>query len=304
MEKREKSGKSSDLFSNIVTVPNILTMTRIILSLGIMKHIFVSGLSPMTMFGITSPFVLPVFASLVVLTDTLDGLIARKFNCSSELGGALDAIADKVFNWGIALSVVVSKVMPLSSLLLLTPTLIRDVYVAIRSAKDKIEDGKKNIKEDKTKQEKEESLHNGLSKTLLYLRNGKGLPPTMVAKVKMWGMSISVISGLCFGFSLISNPIFLVSGIVTDALSIIDIPLFNKKMKEKKKLREESLVAESNIEKKEETKSQEKTFQKETKKVRSEEEIRMVDHYLEQLEKSSNNQENMRNDCGKVLIKK
>lgn len=230
MEQNESS-KRSYLFSNVITVPNILTSMRIVLSLWLMKRIMIFGLSPMTMFGITSPFVLPTFAAIVVFTDTLDGLIARKFHCSSELGGCLDAIADKVFNWGIALSVVLSGVMPLSSLLLLTPTLARDVYVGIRSTKNKVEDGRKTVEKDEQLRNKDASIQSDVHRFLFYLRKGKGIPPTMVAKVKMWGMSIAMISGLCFGFSLDTSPIFLISSVVTDLLSLIDIPLFHHRLK-------------------------------------------------------------------------
>jgi cardiolipin synthase len=71
--------------SRIVTVPNILTMLRMV-----MVPIFVS----MLFYGrfLTA---LAVFV-LAGVTDGLDGLLARRFNQKSQLGTILDPIADKL----------------------------------------------------------------------------------------------------------------------------------------------------------------------------------------------------------------
>ena len=71
--------------SRIVTVPNLLTVFRMVLI-----PVFVSLL-------IYKRFVLAlaVFA-LAGVTDGLDGLLARRFNQKSQLGTILDPIADKL----------------------------------------------------------------------------------------------------------------------------------------------------------------------------------------------------------------
>jgi cardiolipin synthase len=71
--------------SRIVTVPNILTMLRMV-----MVPVFVS----MLFYGrfLTA---LAVFV-LAGITDGLDGLLARRFNQKSQLGTILDPIADKL----------------------------------------------------------------------------------------------------------------------------------------------------------------------------------------------------------------
>lgn len=76
--------KNSDLLTNIWTVPNILTMIRIIL-VPIFAVLFLKG------------SYIPALVVLLLsgLTDFFDGKIARRFNQISELGKILDPIADK-----------------------------------------------------------------------------------------------------------------------------------------------------------------------------------------------------------------
>ncbi|MCI8467412.1 MAG: HDIG domain-containing protein [Bacilli bacterium] len=71
-------------------IPNLLTVSRIILTplivyLGLTNHIKI----------------LIVVAMLVALTDYFDGLFARKWQITSELGAKLDAISDKVLAIGL-----------------------------------------------------------------------------------------------------------------------------------------------------------------------------------------------------------
>src|SRR4029078_286802 len=70
--------------SRIVTVPNLLTVFRMVLI-----PVFVSLL-----FSQRVVLALAVFVSAGV-TDGLDGLLARRFNQKSQLGTILDPIADK-----------------------------------------------------------------------------------------------------------------------------------------------------------------------------------------------------------------
>ncbi len=71
--------------SRIVTLPNILTVIRMALI-----PVFVSAL-------FYQRFVLALAIFLVAgVTDSLDGLLARRFNQKSQLGTILDPIADKL----------------------------------------------------------------------------------------------------------------------------------------------------------------------------------------------------------------
>ena len=71
--------------ARIVTVPNILTVFRMVLI-----PVFVSLLFYQRFFLALSVFV------LAGLTDGLDGLLARRFDQRSQLGTILDPIADKL----------------------------------------------------------------------------------------------------------------------------------------------------------------------------------------------------------------
>ncbi|HLN99485.1 MAG TPA: CDP-alcohol phosphatidyltransferase family protein [Pyrinomonadaceae bacterium] len=71
--------------SRILTVPNMLTVFRMVLI-----PVFVTLL-----FYRRFPFALAVFV-IAGLTDGLDGLLARRFKQQSQLGTVLDPIADKL----------------------------------------------------------------------------------------------------------------------------------------------------------------------------------------------------------------
>lgn len=67
-------------------IPNILTLMRLTAPLFIIPTAIVGNLP--LLLGMTAVF---------SLTDLVDGLIARKFNLTSELGKNLDAVTDKIF---------------------------------------------------------------------------------------------------------------------------------------------------------------------------------------------------------------
>ena len=81
-------GKIMKLFEKgkVFTIPNILSLVRLLL-IPVIVYVYVVRQKPLT-------------AALLLLasgaTDTLDGIIARKFDMVSELGKALDPIADKL----------------------------------------------------------------------------------------------------------------------------------------------------------------------------------------------------------------
>ena len=142
----------------IVTIPNIITFFRIIGSILLIIYIAINGIKDLS------------FIILMVLilgfSDLLDGFIARAFNMQSDFGLIIDPIADKIFNWGIAGSLMMRGVMPTWVLLIA----IRDVGIGLFSYK---------------------IMKKGIAKKV---------PPTIPAKVKMLFQSLGLLATLAFGF--------------------------------------------------------------------------------------------------------
>ena len=84
-------GKTSYLFSNVWTIPNLLSFIRIIL-VPIFAVLF---LQDKLLWAV-------VVLAISGLSDLFDGKIARRFNQVSELGKMLDPIADKLTQGTIA----------------------------------------------------------------------------------------------------------------------------------------------------------------------------------------------------------
>lgn len=81
-----------DLFKGSLTVPNLLTVIRIML-IPVFALLFYKGY-----------FVWAVFTLFLSgLSDSLDGKIARRFNQVSDLGKVLDPVADKLTQITIAI---------------------------------------------------------------------------------------------------------------------------------------------------------------------------------------------------------
>ncbi len=74
-----------DLFKGSLTIPNFLSLTRILLT-PVIAYLFISDMK------IAAVIILAISA----LSDTFDGQIARKFNQVSALGKILDPVADKI----------------------------------------------------------------------------------------------------------------------------------------------------------------------------------------------------------------
>ncbi len=87
---------------DLLTIPNLLSLTRIILTPFIVYfwlHQFLKITGILLVFCLTSDF--------------FDGLIARKFNQISNLGKVLDPIADKIFIVSLIVTVGTSYLSPL-----------------------------------------------------------------------------------------------------------------------------------------------------------------------------------------------
>ncbi len=83
-------------------VPNLLTTLRILLAPAFVAAFYLSRIE----------LALALFL-LGSLTDALDGLIARRFHCVSNLGKALDPLADKLTLVGILLCLYMAQRVPL-----------------------------------------------------------------------------------------------------------------------------------------------------------------------------------------------
>ena len=78
---------------NWVNAPNIITLSRLVLSVVLFVLISVWK-------GDGSGIAAAVLFTIAVLTDALDGYLARKYNLITQLGRILDPFADKVIVLG------------------------------------------------------------------------------------------------------------------------------------------------------------------------------------------------------------
>ena len=102
-EEREKlltdDAAKSPARNEVFTIPNVLTFLRIIL-IPVFMYFFLNEKIEGHMWYALGVLVLSG------VSDVLDGLIARKFNMVSDLGIALDPIADKLTQFGVMLCLV------------------------------------------------------------------------------------------------------------------------------------------------------------------------------------------------------
>lgn len=122
LNKRENdhSERSMDAVSKeIWTIPNMITMSRIVASPGLtyaiacdMKGVALGGC---VFFG---------------FTDWLDGYVAKRFNMKSILGGFLDPLADKIFIGALTIGLAIKGLFPVS---LAVTILSRDVVLVAAS---------------------------------------------------------------------------------------------------------------------------------------------------------------------------
>lgn len=94
------SPNGSNLKKEIFTVPNILVYIRILL-IPVFVLIYLNADSDGAYYT--------AFAVMVVafLTDFFDGRIARRFNCVTDLGKTIDPIADKLYQFSVALCLMI-----------------------------------------------------------------------------------------------------------------------------------------------------------------------------------------------------
>ncbi|MBI3333958.1 CDP-alcohol phosphatidyltransferase family protein [Candidatus Pacearchaeota archaeon] len=88
--------KKNDVLAS--TLPNLLTISRIVLTFVIMYFLFTSD-----------SLVIPVILfAVAALTDFFDGQLARKYNWASEFGRKADMIADRFLWIGTALAFIIA----------------------------------------------------------------------------------------------------------------------------------------------------------------------------------------------------
>lgn len=206
MTKEEMEQQQSEYWHRFFTVPNIFTLLRIASSIGLVACLAVNGLAPLTIFGLTSNIWLPTWSIVTAATDFVDGLLARTLHQQSKWGQALDPVADKVLNWGIAITLIASGVMPLWVLAIGA----RDFAMGVYTAKKKLKNGQEQEKKEESKKvESKSSNHKQTFKEKYHtFVKGEAPNPTFPAKLKMALQSAGGIATLAFGFGSLS-PIFL-----------------------------------------------------------------------------------------------
>lgn len=156
-EKKRDCDNHEKNYYKKLTIPNILTIFRMISSVALCGYI--------AMHGITSPLLITLATIGIASTDAIDGFLARNCGMSSQLGSILDPIADKIFNWGLGITLMATGIMPLWPLLIAA----RDATVFTISSYQ-------------------------------FKKTGKEMFPTIPAKLKMALQSAGVVSTLAFGF--------------------------------------------------------------------------------------------------------
>ena len=106
-------------FKDIFLVPNLITLSRLIIVIFIFFQFVPNDFEVVNLI---------VFIAVVGLSDSLDGIIARRYNLVSKLGIILDPLTDRIVF--IILLVWLSPLIPLN---LIYAVLIREFLVLIGS---------------------------------------------------------------------------------------------------------------------------------------------------------------------------
>ena len=109
--------KIRKLFTNVWTIPNVLTMLRLIL-IPVFVGLFFSGLRKAA---------LAVFVA-ASLTDMLDGYLARKLNQITDFGKLFDPLADKLMVLTAMVCQAIAGVFPWSAI---TIVACKELYMVL-----------------------------------------------------------------------------------------------------------------------------------------------------------------------------
>lgn len=105
IEDSKKVSKYSEDRKQIFTIPNILTYIRI-LCVPLFIAIYIIGMTRESQLYNMISLGVFLFASL---TDIVDGKIARKFHMESDIGKAMDPLADKLLQVSVIVLLTVSQ---------------------------------------------------------------------------------------------------------------------------------------------------------------------------------------------------
>lgn len=93
---------NQDFKKEIFTLPNILVYIRILL-IPVFVLLYINAEDNPAYYNVALAVLVIAF-----LTDFFDGKIARKFNCVTDLGKTIDPIADKLYQFSVALCLMFS----------------------------------------------------------------------------------------------------------------------------------------------------------------------------------------------------
>tara|TARA_B000000475_G_scaffold263586_1_gene250230 strand:+ start:399 stop:980 length:582 start_codon:yes stop_codon:yes gene_type:complete len=111
--------------TNIINLANIISIMRVVLAVP-----FIFILEEHSLINSThTAFKVFIMLFLIVLSDVLDGYVARKMNQISNFGKLLDPIADKICLVIVMVFLIFSQGLPFLLFFLLLS--IRDVYIII-----------------------------------------------------------------------------------------------------------------------------------------------------------------------------
>ncbi|ARJ05174.1 phosphatidylglycerophosphate synthase [Cnuibacter physcomitrellae] len=116
--------RTEDPAARIVTVPNVITVARLLL----LTPLFV-----VLLLVVDSPFWALVVAVVLGGTDWVDGQVARRFHQVSDLGKKLDPVADRISQFTVCATLVVAGLVPVwMALVILVTDLLLGIVILIR----------------------------------------------------------------------------------------------------------------------------------------------------------------------------
>ena len=106
-------------FADVFLLPNLITIARFFLSIYLFFNYTVNDFTP---------YILILMIAFIGLSDSLDGIVARRFNLVSKLGIILDPLTDR-----IVFVILLIWLSPLIPLIFIYSVLIREFLVLIGS---------------------------------------------------------------------------------------------------------------------------------------------------------------------------
>ena len=106
-------------FADVFLLPNLITLTRFFLSLYLFFNYTIDDFTP---------YILILTIAVIGLSDSLDGIVARRLNLVSKLGIILDPLTDR-----IVFIILLIWLSPLIPIIFIYAVLIRESLVLIGS---------------------------------------------------------------------------------------------------------------------------------------------------------------------------